>query len=241
MAAIRSFRSNVSCCSFRDALPASAVLVAGLICFVVFVWWERRAAFPLIDLALFHNRNFAATNAATLLLYAAFGGFGFLFSYFLQTVAGFSATAAGAAFLIVSVMLGIASGQIGEYASKFGPRWFMSLGPLFCATGMLTLPPRGPQTTYLAGVLPGVVLFGIGLTLTVEPLNATALNAASDEKSGIASAINNGLASAGPLIAIALLGIDGFEHAHVLGVWTYAVLAVLAGATSLAFVRNTSA
>lgn len=217
-----------------------AAVMAGLVCFVAFVLWQRRTASPLIDLALFRNRNFSATNAATLLLYAAFGGFGFLFSYFLQTVSGFSATAAGAAFLPVSIMLGIASGQIGEYASRYGPRWFMSLGPLFCAAGMLTLLPLGPQTSYLTGVLPGILLFGIGLTLTVAPLTATALNSAPDEKSGIASAINNGLASAGPLIAIALLGLGGLEHAYVLGVWTCAVLAVLAGVVSLLFVRNPS-
>lgn len=215
-----------------------AAVVAGLACFVAFVWWERRLSSPLVDLALFKNRNFAATNSATLFLYAAFGGFGFLFSYFLQTVSGFSATAAGAAFLPVSVMLGIASGQVGEYASRFGPRWFMGTGPLFCAAGMLTLLPLGAQTTYLTGVLPGVVLFGIGLTLTVAPLTATALNSAPDERSGIASAINNGLASAGPLIAIALLGLGGIEHAYILGVWTCAVLAVLAGALSFAFVKT---
>ena len=67
-----------------------------VVLFVAFVWWERRASSPLVDLALFQNRNFSATNGATLLLYAAFGGFGFLFSYLLQTAAGFSATAAGA-------------------------------------------------------------------------------------------------------------------------------------------------
>ena len=97
--------------------------------FVVFVWWERRTRHPLIDLSLFRNRNLSATNAATLLLYAAFGGFGFLFSYFLQTAAGYSATAAGAAFLPLSVMLALLSGQVGEYSSRLGPRWFMTLGP----------------------------------------------------------------------------------------------------------------
>lgn len=213
-------------------------LVAGLACFAAFVGWENRAAHPLVDLALFRNRNFSATNAATLLLYAAFGGFGFVFSYFLQTVSGFSATAAGASFLPVSVMLGVASGYVGEYASRLGARWFMGVGPLFCAAGMVVLLPLGPETTYLRDVLPGIMLFGIGLTLTVAPLTATALNSAPDEKSGIASAINNGLASAGPLIAIALLGLAGLEHAYVLGVWICVALAVLAGLVSLAFVRK---
>jgi EmrB/QacA subfamily drug resistance transporter len=213
-------------------------IILGIICFVAFIWWERRAARPLVDLKLFRNSNFASTNAATLLLYAAFGGFGFLFSYFLQTVAGFSATAAGAAFLPVSAMLGIASGQVGQYSSRLGPRWFMGLGPFFCAAGMLTLLPLGSGTTYLTGVLPGILLFGVGLTLTVAPLTATALNSAPDDKSGIASAINNGLASAGPLIAIALLGLGGLEHAYVVGVSICVGLAALSGAVSLVFVRK---
>ncbi len=220
-----------------SAITVGAI-IAGVACFALFIWWERRASRPLVDLELFRNRNFAATNAATLLLYAAFGGFGFLFSYFLQTVSGFSATAAGAAFLPVSAMLGIASGQVGQYSARLGPRWFMGTGPLFCAAGMLTLLPLGPGTTYFAGVLPGILLFGIGLTLTVAPLTATALNSAPDEKSGIASAINNGLASAGPLIAIALLGLGGLEHAYILGVSICIALAVLAGAVSLVFVRK---
>ena len=82
------------------------------------------------------------------------------------------------------------------------------------------------------------MLFGIGLTLTVAPLTATALNSAPDKKSGVASAINNGLASAGPLIVIALLGLGGLEHAYVLGVWICVVLAAIAGLISLVFVRG---
>jgi EmrB/QacA subfamily drug resistance transporter len=218
-----------------------AALVVGAVSLVAFVWWESRVSYPLVDLALFRNRNFSATNGATLLLYAAFGGFGFLFSYFLQTTAGYSTTATGAAFLPVSVMLALLSGTAGEYSSRFGPRWFMSLGPIFCAAGMLSLLPLGPQTAYLSGVLPGVLLFGVGLVLTVAPLTATALNSAPDEKSGIASAINNGAASAGPLIVIALLGLGGIDRAYVFGVWLCVILATLAGLVSFAFVRKAAA
>ena len=222
-------------------IAATGAIAGGVACFIAFVWWERRARNPLVDLTLLRNRNLAATNAATLLLYAAFGGFGFLFSYFLQTAAGYSATAAGAAFLPVSVMLALLSGWVGEYSSRIGPRWFMTVGPFFCAAGMLSLLSLGSRTAYLSGVLPGVLLFGVGLVLTVAPLTATALNSAPVEKSGIASAINNGVASAGPLIVIALLGLGGIEHAYVLGVWLCAVLAALAGMVSLVFVRKAGA
>ena len=114
----------------------------------------------------------------------------------------------------------------------------MTVGPIFCAAGMLSLLSLGPQTTYVTGILPGVLLFGIGLVLTVAPLTATALNSAPDEKSGIASAINNGLATAGPLIVIALLGLGGLEHAYFFGVLLCVVLAVLAAVVSFAFVRK---
>ena len=222
-------------------LRTIAAMAAGVLCFVIFLWWEARYTHPLIDLTLFRNRNFAATNAATLLLYAGFGGFGFVFSYFLQTAAHFSATAAGAAFLPVSVILALGSGQIGEYSSRFGPRWFMTVGPILCAAGMISLVWLGPDTRYWPNVLPGVLLFGFGLVLVVAPLTATALNSAPKDKSGIASAVNNGLASAGPLIVIALLGVAGIDHAYVMGVTLCAVLALAAGAISLSFVRKVDA
>jgi len=215
-----------------------AAIIAGIACFAAFIWWERRHKNPLVDLKLFRNRNFAATNAATLLLYAGFGGFGFVFSYFLQTIAHFSATAAGAAFLPVSVILALGSGQVGAWAEKYGPRWFMAAGPFLCAIGMISLVWLGPETRYLPNVLPGVLLFGFGLVLVVAPLTSTALNSAPKSKSGLASAINNGLASAGPLIIIALLGIAGIDHAYALGVVLCAGLALAAAVISVMFVRK---
>lgn len=126
------------------------------------------------------------------------------------------------------------------YSSQIGPRWFMTVGPFICALGMLTLIWLGPDTRYWPNVLPGVMLFGFGLVLVVAPLTATALNSAPEEKSGIASAVNNGLASAGPLIVIAVLGIAGIEHAYILGILLCAGLACAAGMISFTFVRNPS-
>jgi EmrB/QacA subfamily drug resistance transporter len=220
------------------SLLTVAATTAGVLCFAIFLWWEARHPHPLIDLKLFRDRNFSATNAATLMLYGGFGGFGFVFSYFLQTTAHFSATAAGAAFLPVSVILALGSGQIGEYSSRFGPRWFMTVGPVLCAAGMFSLVWLGPDTRYWPNILPGVLLFGFGLVLVVAPLTSTALNSAPKDKSGIASAINNGLATAGPLIVIALLGVAGMDHAYILGVVLCAGLALAAGAVSLVFVRK---
>jgi EmrB/QacA subfamily drug resistance transporter len=222
-----------------DFATAGAI-VAGVIFFALFVVWEKRAAHPLVDLGLFRNATFSATNAATFFLYAGFAGFGFVFSVFLQTKGGYSALQAGAAFLPSSIVLALFSGRVGAYATKWGPRLFMTVGPLLCAAGMLMLLRLVAGISYWTGVLPGVMLFSIGLVLVVAPLTATALNSAPDEKSGIASAINNGVATVGPLLIIALLGLLGAEHIYSFSVLLCAVLAALAGAISFMFVRRIS-
>ncbi len=213
-------------------------ILAGLLFFFIFLWWEGRARHPLIDLSLFRNKNFSATNAATFLLYAGFAGFGFVFNIFLQTIGGYSALQAGATFIPSSILLALFSGRIGALATKWGPRWFMTVGPVLCALGMLLLLHLSPGIPYLTGVLPGVLLFSIGLVVVVAPLTATALNSAPDEKSGIASAINNGVATVGPLFAIALLGILGAGSMYAFGVLFCAALAILAGSISFLFVRK---
>jgi EmrB/QacA subfamily drug resistance transporter len=220
-----------------DFLTVGALAI-GMLFFTFFVAWEWRAEHPLVDLTLFHNQNFSATNAATFALYAAFAGFGFVFAVFLQTLGGYSSTMTGAAFIPASILLALFSSRIGAYSSKWGPRIFMSVGPIVCALGMLFLLPLQPHASYIVSVLPGIVLFGIGLTLTVAPLTATALNSAPDEKSGIASAINNGIASVGPLIAIALLGLFGSENIYPFAVILCAALATLSGVISFMFVKN---
>ena len=216
-------------------LCAIAIGVAAL---VALAFWERHAKHPLIELALFKNSNFSATNAATLFLYAGFAGFGFVLTVFLQTIGGYSAMAAGAAFLPASIILALLSGRVGALSTKWGPRLFMTAGPLLCAAGMLLMWNLVPHVPYISGVLPGVIVFSLGLALVVAPLTATALDSAPEEKSGIASAINNGTATAGPLIAVALLGLWGPQHIYHYSLALCAGMAILAGAISFAFVRK---
>ncbi len=213
-------------------------LIVGALFFALFVEWERRATHPLLDLSLFRSRNFSATNAATFLLYAGFAGFGLVFAVFLQTLGGYTATETGAAFLPASILLALFSSRIGTYSSLWGSRIFMSVGPMLCAAGMFLLLPLHPHPSYLINILPGILLFGIGLTLTVAPLTATALNSAPEEKSGIASAINNGVATMGPLIAVAVLGLFGSGNIYPFAVVLCALLALLSGIVSLLFIRN---
>src|ERR1700734_93538 len=110
------------------------------------------------------------------------------------------------------------SAAVGQLAARIGPRLQMSAGPLLVGAGlaMLTLATSGGS--YLRDVLPAVVVFGLGLAITVAPLTATAMSSAPAEHSGIASAVNNDVARFGGLLAVAVLpalaGITGTAYLH---------------------------
>ena len=185
------------------ALP----LVAGAVLFVSFLVWEARSAHPMLPLALFRRRNFAAGNLETFLMY---GGLGLLFFFlvlFLQQVAGFSALEAGSASIPVTLLMFGLSMRFGALADKHGPRFFMGVGPLVAAVGMLLLMMRvDADAKYVTDVLPGLLVFGFGLSMTVAPLTATVLADADDSNAGIASGVNNAIARVAGLVSIAAVG-----------------------------------
>ena len=185
------------------ALP----LVAGAVLFVSFLVWEARSAHPMLPLALFRRRNFAAGNLETFLMY---GGLGLLFFFlvlFLQQVAGFSALEAGSASIPVTLLMFGLSLRFGALADRHGPRFFMGVGPLVAAVGMLLLMMRvDADAKYVTDVLPGLLVFGFGLSMTVAPLTATVLADADDSNAGIASGVNNAIARVAGLVAIAAVG-----------------------------------
>ncbi len=213
-------------------------IVMGVIVFALFVYWEGVTKSPLIDLSLFKNRNFSAITVSTFLLYGALAGFGFVFAIFLQTKGGYSSAMTGLAFLPASLLLAILSGIVGKWAQSVGPKVFVTVGPLICAAGMIYMVPLSSHSTYLFNILPGIVLFGLGLALTVSPLTSIALTSAPESKSGIASAINNGTASVGPLILIALLGLSDATHVYIFAVVGCATCAAGAGLVSYLFIKN---
>jgi predicted MFS family arabinose efflux permease len=188
------------------ASPAVAVaLVAGVAAGVAFVRWERRTPYPLLPLRLFASRQFSATNAVTFIVYGALGAVLFLLPIQLQQVNGYSPLASGAALLPVTLIMLLLSAQSGALASRIGPRLQMAVGPIVVAAGIVLLGRVGRGGDYLIGVLPAVVVFGLGLAVTVAPLTATALGSVPPDRSGVASAVNNDVARAGGLIAIAIL------------------------------------
>jgi EmrB/QacA subfamily drug resistance transporter len=181
-------------------------LIAGVACFVAVVLWEARAARPMLDLSLFRVRNFAVANATTLTVYAGLGA-GLLFvGLYLQQVVGYSPFEAGLATLPISLCLFFLSPRFGKLAAEIGPRLPMTVGPLVAGAGMLLFMRLDPGGSYVVDVLPSVLLFGLGMSMTVAPLTATVLDSVSPNRVGIASGINNGVSRVAGLLAIAVLG-----------------------------------
>jgi EmrB/QacA subfamily drug resistance transporter len=181
-------------------------LIAGIVCFALFVLHEARARHPMMDLALFRIRNFAIANLTTLSAYAGLIGGLFFVGLFLQQVAGYSPLEAGLATTPISVILFALSPRWGRLASGTGPRLPMTLGPIVGGVGLLLMLRIGSEADYVPEVLPAILVFGLGLSATVAPLTATVLDSVEERHVGIASGINNGVSRVAGLLAIAILG-----------------------------------
>ncbi|MEU1099506.1 MFS transporter [Streptomyces tibetensis] len=179
--------------------------VAGLAAAVAFVVVERRRPDPMMPPDIFASRQFTAVNLVTLCVYAALGGFFFLAALQLQVVVGYSALAAGTALLPTTVLMLLLSARSGELADRIGPRIPLTVGPLLCAAGMLLMLRVGPGASYLADVLPALLVLGLGMVTLVAPLTATVLGSVSVVRAGLASGINNAAARAAGLMAVAAL------------------------------------
>jgi EmrB/QacA subfamily drug resistance transporter len=179
-----------------------AVGVAGMVAFVLF---ERRSRHPMMPLDIFSSKAFTAANLVTFLVYAANGGVFFLVVLNLQVVAGYSPLVSGIAMLPVTVLMLLLSARAGALGQRIGPRIPMTVGPLLCAAALVLLSMVGQNADYFTRVLPAVLLFGLGLSALVAPLTATALGALDDAHAGIASGVNNAVARAAGLLAVAVL------------------------------------
>jgi EmrB/QacA subfamily drug resistance transporter len=188
--------------------PAILVpLLGGAALFAGFLGYERRAQEPMVELALFARRNFSFGNAQTFTMYAGLAILFFFLVIFLQEVAGYSAIESGVATLPVTLVMFTLSRRFGALADRYGPRAFMACGPLLAAGGVLLLLRAGIHTSYVRDLLPGLVLFALGLSMTVAPLTATVLAGAEASDAGIASAINNAIARIAGLVGIAVIGV----------------------------------
>ena len=186
----------------------AAVVIAGaggIAALVGFVLAERHTASPMVPLAIFASRQFTAANLVTFVVYAAIGGFFFLFVSFLQISLGYSPIEAGAASLPVTALTLLFSARSGMLSQRIGPKFPLTVGPLAMALGLVMLTGLDPGDGYAVSVLPAVTIFGIGLTLVAAPITATALAGADDRHAGIASGVNNAVARVANLLAVAVL------------------------------------
>jgi EmrB/QacA subfamily drug resistance transporter len=193
-------------------------LLAGAILLAAFCVIELRIAHPMLPLTIFRTRQFSAANAVTFVDYGALGGALFLVPVVLQQVCGYSALEAGMALLPLTAIVLLLSARSAALSARIGPRLQMTVGPLLIAAGMALFVLINGSGNYLTQVLPGVVVLGLGIATNVAPLTSTAMSAAPAEYAGIASAVNNDVARAASLIAVAVLpaaaGITGLAYLH---------------------------
>ncbi|WP_328469334.1 MFS transporter [Actinoplanes sp. NBC_00393] len=230
--------------------PSIPALVVGVLLLAAFIAWERRAPSPILPLHLFKSSQFSATNLVTFIVYGAMGGALFLLPIQLQEVSGYTPLQAGISLLPVTVIMLLLSARSGAVAARIGPKLQMSLGPILVGLGFALFTQIDATGSYLTSVLPGVTVLGLGLAVTVAPLTATVLAAVPARHAGVASAVNNDVARAAALIAVAVLpaaaGItssaylsatqftEGFHTASLI----CAALCILAGVLAALTIRN---
>ncbi|WP_405671206.1 MFS transporter [Streptomyces sp. NBC_01530] len=189
----------------QGSLIVAVAALAGLAAGVAFVYVEKHRPDPMLPLDIFASRQFTAVNLVTLCVYAAFGGFFFLTALQLQVAVGWSPLAAGTSLLPTTFLMLLFSARSGALADRIGPRIPLTVGPLLCAAGMLLMLRVGPGASYVADVLPAVLVLGTGMVTLVAPLTATVLASVETARAGLASGINNAAARAAGLIAVAAL------------------------------------
>jgi predicted MFS family arabinose efflux permease len=224
--------------------------VAGGLALVAFLVVQARAVEPMMPLALFASRQFAAANAVTFVVYGGMAVVFFLLGVHLQQVVGYRPLLAGAALMPITLLMLLLSSRAGALAERIGPRLPMTLGPLTMAGGLLLAARIGPDSSYLVDVLPAVTVFGVGLATMVAPLTATVLAAAGEGRSGVASGINNAVSRTAGLLAVAaipaLVGLSGdvltdpgrFAAGFRTAMFVAAAIVALGGVTAFAAIRD---
>jgi EmrB/QacA subfamily drug resistance transporter len=180
-------------------------LLAGFALLAAFTFYESRAKDPMLPLVLFRRRNFSAGNVETFAMYAGLAIVFFFLVLFLQQIGGYSPLKSGLATLPVTVVMFVLSRRFGALADRYGPRFFMGGGPLVGAGGLLLFQMTGVKADYLSEVLPPLLVFSLGLSMTVAPLTAAVL-AGSEKEAGIASGVNNAIARVAGLLGTAAVG-----------------------------------
>jgi EmrB/QacA subfamily drug resistance transporter len=182
-------------------LASGAAIIAG------FVVYELRTPMPMLPLHLFRLRNFSVTNVETLSVYGALSGLSVFLTLFLIEFSGYSALRAGASLLPITIVMFVLSPRTGKLSMQYGPRLFMALGPVVAGVAVLDYERLPAHPSYWTDLLPALLVFSVGLSLTVAPLTTTVLADATGGDAGVASGVNNAVARIGGLLAVSILGI----------------------------------
>jgi EmrB/QacA subfamily drug resistance transporter len=215
----------------------------GVLVLAAFIRYESTHINPMLPLSLFKVRNFYVGNVATAAIYGGLSMSTFLIVITLQQVGGYNALESGLALLPVTAIMFLLSSRFGALAGRFGPRFFMASGPMIASIGFLLMLRVQSHVGYVSQLLPGVLLFALGLSMTVAPLTSAILSAIDSKQAGIASAVNNAVSRIAGLIAVAALGlltgsklsIDGFHK----GIFASAGLLLVGGIISAIGIQNT--
>jgi EmrB/QacA subfamily drug resistance transporter len=194
--------------------------VGGLACLGAFVAYELRTPMPMLPLRLFRLRNFSVTNIETLSVYGGLSALSTFLTLYLIEFAGYSALRAGLSLLPITLVMFFLSPRMGRLSMQYGPRLFMALGPILAGIGVLAFTRLPQDVNYWVDIVPALLVFSLGLSLTVAPLTTTVLADARAGDAGVASGVNNAVARIAGLLAIAILGIlaaGGGDHLTVHG------------------------
>ena len=217
-------------------------LATGIMALLWFGSHERRVSNPILPPSLFRQRNFLFGNLATVAIYAGLSVATFLITVYIQQIGGYTAVQAGLAMLPVTIIMFFLSSKWGALAGKYGPRIFMTMGPLVAAAGFLLMLRVGTDIDYWQQLFPGIAVFGLGLSITVAPLTSAVLGSVESRQAGIASAVNNAVSRVAGLLAIAAIGliigtqldVDGFRR----GLIAMAALLAIGGLISWIGIRT---
>jgi EmrB/QacA subfamily drug resistance transporter len=220
-----------------------STFIIGIISLLSFIRHEKTTKQPMLPLNVFKVRNFGIGNISTFFIYAALSLQGFILVIFLQQVAYYPATLAGLASIPITIMMFFLSSKFGALSGKYGPRLFMSIGPIIAGFGTLYLLRVGLPTNYWLELLPGIICFGLGLSITVAPLTSTILGSIKASQAGIGSAINNAVSRIAGLLSIAIIGVfvgksinlNGFH----IGILLCSGMLIIGGIVSAIGIKNT--
>ena len=226
-------------------LGSFAVAVVSLGAFILL---ERRVRAPMLDLSLFRSGTYAGANVAMLLIALSMFGVFFFVSLYMQNILGYSAVQTGAAFLPMTILIILIAPVAGKLSDRYGSRWLMSVGMVLIGVQLLYLSQLGPDAGFW-NLLPGFVVGGLGMAVTMTPTTAAATRAVPVEKSGVGSAVLNAMRQVGGSVGIALMGaivaqqasgrppVEGFMAGFERALLVAAAIAFLGSIVSFVLVR----